>query len=217
MLSASEDAHASARSVPACRSRHSGCNLAAARASRAKRFGGVPSLACRRSRAEADRALATSAKQKGSIVERRVFFVQACQAASLAALGALLPGCSGSPSSPSSSAPALPTVSGAVSSGAVTVTVDASSPLATVGGAALVQSSSGSFLVSQTAQGTFVALTAICTHEACTVTGFQNSRYVCPCHGSQYTTTGAVVQGPAPRSLQQFATRFANNVLTITL
>ena len=150
-------------------------------------------------------------------MERRVFFVQACQAASLAALGALLPGCSGSPSSPSSSAPALPTVNGSVSSGAVTVNVDASSPLATVGGAALVQSASGTFLVSQTAQGTFVALTAICTHEQCTVTGFQSSRYVCPCHGSQYSTSGTVVQGPATRALQQFATRFANNVLTITL
>jgi cytochrome b6-f complex iron-sulfur subunit len=99
----------------------------------------------------------------------------------------------------------------------VAVNVDASSPLATVGGAALVQSASGSFLVSRTAQDTFVALTAICTHEGCTVTGFQSSRYVCPCHGSQYTTSGAVVQGPATSSLRQFATRFTNNVLTITL
>ena len=150
-------------------------------------------------------------------MERRVFFVQACQAASLAALGALLPGCSGSPSSPSSSAPALPTVNGSAASGTVTVNIDAASPLATVGGAALVQSGAGSFLVSQTAQGTFVALTAICTHEQCTVTGFQSSRYVCPCHGSQYTTSGTVVQGPATRALQQFATRFATNVLTIAL
>ena len=108
-------------------------------------------------------------------------------------------------------------MNGSASSGTVTVTIDASSPLATVGGAALVQSASGSFLVSQTAQGTFVALTAICTHEQCTVTGFQSSRYVCPCHGSQYSTSGSVVQGPATRALQQFATRFAANVLTITL
>jgi cytochrome b6-f complex iron-sulfur subunit len=108
-------------------------------------------------------------------------------------------------------------VNGSVSSGAVTVSVDASSPLATVGGAALVQSASGNFLVSRTAPDTFVAVTAVCTHEACTVTGFQNSRYVCPCHGSQYTTSGTVVQGPATRALQQFATRFATNVLTITL
>ena len=63
----------------------------------------------------------------------------------------------------------------------------------------------------------FVALTAVCTHEACTVSGFQSSRYVCPCHGSQYSTTGAVLQGPATRSLQQFATRISGTVLTISL
>lgn len=150
-------------------------------------------------------------------MERRVFCLHACQAASLAAIGSLLPACSGSPSSPSGSAPALPTINGQVSAGAINVTVDASSPLATVGGAALVQSSSASVLVSRQSQDTFAAVTAICTHEQCTVTGFQNSRYVCPCHGSQYTTTGAVVQGPATRSLQTFGTRFTNNVLTITL
>jgi cytochrome b6-f complex iron-sulfur subunit len=150
-------------------------------------------------------------------VKRREFVTQACQVVSLATLGSILQGCSGSPSGPSSSAPSLTTVSGTAASGAVSVTVDAASPLNAVGGAALVQSSSGNFLVSRTAQDAFVALTAICTHEQCTVTGFQSARYVCPCHGSQYTTSGAVVQGPATRALQSFATRFANNVLTITL
>lgn len=133
------------------------------------------------------------------------------------ALGSLLPACGGSPSSPSGSAPALPTIGTQVSAGTMTLTIDASSPLATVGSAALVQSSSASVLVSRQSQDSFVALTAICTHEACTVSGFQNSRYVCPCHGSQYTTSGTVAQGPATRALQQFVTRFANNVLTITL
>ncbi len=84
-------------------------------------------------------------------------------------------------------------------------------------GAALVQTASGNFLVARTAQDSFTALTAVCTHEACTVTGFENQHYVCPCHGSQYTTSGAVVQGPAPSPLRQFATRFAGNVLTIAI
>jgi cytochrome b6-f complex iron-sulfur subunit len=97
------------------------------------------------------------------------------------------------------------------------VNIDAASPLNTVGGAALLRVSGGSFLVSRTAQDTFVALTATCTHEACEVTGFQNQRYVCPCHGSEYSTSGSVTKGPAPLALRQFATRFANNVLTITL
>jgi cytochrome b6-f complex iron-sulfur subunit len=149
-------------------------------------------------------------------VKRRAFCVHTCQFVSLAAVGAAIEACGGSPSSPSgSSAPALPTINGASSSGGVAVTIDASSPLAAAGGAALVQSPSASFLVSRGSANDFTALTALCTHEQCTVSGFQNSRYVCPCHGSQYSLTGAVLQGPAPRPLQQFQTAFANNVLTI--
>ena len=36
----------------------------------------------------------------------------------------------------------------------------------------------------------------------------------CP---AAYSTSGAVLQGPAAQSLQSFATRFAGNVLTITV
>ena len=135
----------------------------------------------------------------------------------MAAVGSAISACGGSsnPSSPSSAAPSLPTVNAAASGTSVSVTVDASSPLASVGSAALVQSAIGNVLVSRSSQEAFVALTAICTHEQCTVTGFQNSRYVCPCHGSQYSTAGAVLQGPATRSLQPFGTTFANGVLTI--
>jgi Rieske Fe-S protein len=96
------------------------------------------------------------------------------------------------------------------------VAIDTGSPLATVGGAALVQSSRGNFLVTRTAQDAFIALTAICTHEGCTITGLRNQTFVCPCHGSQYTSAGAVVSGPAPRPLQAFSATFANGTLTIT-
>jgi len=149
---------------------------------------------------------------------RRAFCVQACRAVSLITVGAALESCGGSPNAPSgSSAPPLATINGSVANGTVTVAIGAASALASTGSAALVQSSAGSFLVSRTAQDTFVALTAICTHEGCTITGFSSPRYVCPCHGSQYTTSGAVVMGPATGALRQFATRFAGDVLTITL
>lgn len=137
-------------------------------------------------------------------------------AVSFVAVGALLESCGGSPTSPSN-VPSLGTISGTVANNAITVTVDAASPLAAVGSAALVQSGSGNFLVARTAQDTFNAMTAVCTHEACTVSGFQSGTFTCPCHGSQYNTSGAVVKGPAPSSLRRFNTAFANNVLTISL
>jgi cytochrome b6-f complex iron-sulfur subunit len=151
---------------------------------------------------------------------RREFCQHACHAASLAALGLLLPGCGGSsPTSPTGGGgvPNLPVLSSTISGSAFTLTIDASSPLNTVGNAALVQASGRQFLVAHTAQDTFVALTATCTHEACTVSGFSGGSYVCPCHGSRYNTAGAVLSGPAPRNLAQFASAFANGVLTVSV
>jgi Rieske Fe-S protein len=40
--------------------------------------------------------------------------------------------------------------------------------------------------------------------------------YVCPCHGSEYSLTGAVLMGPAPSPLRQFVARLSGNVVTIT-
>ncbi|MGF1602012.1 MAG: cytochrome b6-f complex iron-sulfur subunit [Thermosynechococcaceae cyanobacterium] len=45
-------------------------------------------------------------------------------------------------------------------------------------------------------------LNAICTHLGCVVPwNVGQSKFMCPCHGSQYDETGKVVRGPAPRSL----------------
>jgi len=147
---------------------------------------------------------------------RREFCVHACQAASLVAASAVLQACSGNSTSPSGATP-LPTINAGAAGGALTVTIDAASPLAAVGSAALVQSTAGNVLVSRTAQDTFAAVTAVCTHEACTVTGISGQIYVCPCHGSQFSATGGVLKGPAASPLRTFSTRLAGNVLTITL
>jgi len=150
---------------------------------------------------------------------RREFCTRACQMASLAAFGGVLSSCGGggSPTGPSAGGgAALPLVTATRVNGVLSVTIDAASPLATVGNLALVQSSSGYFLVARTAQNTFTALTATCTHQVCTVSGFAGSVYLCPCHGSEFDTTGRVVRGPANAPLRQYATQFSNNVLTIS-
>ena len=147
---------------------------------------------------------------------RREFCAHACQAASLAAASALWQACGGNSTSPSNSTP-LPTINASAAAGTLSVTVDAASPLAAVGSAALVQSNAGNALVTRTGQDTFAAMTAVCTHEACTVTGVSGSTFVCPCHGSQFSSTGGVVKGPAALPLRQFTARFSGNVLTIIL
>ena len=52
--------------------------------------------------------------------------------------------------------------------------------------------------------GDFVAYSAVCTHQACTV-AYKNGQLACPCHGSVFDpATGAeVVTGPAERPLEE--------------
>jgi cytochrome b6-f complex iron-sulfur subunit len=52
---------------------------------------------------------------------------------------------------------------------------------------------------------TAAAFSAICTHMGCTVNPAGKQLH-CPCHGSRYdATTGAVIQGPAPKPLPPIA------------
>jgi cytochrome b6-f complex iron-sulfur subunit len=45
-------------------------------------------------------------------------------------------------------------------------------------------------------------INAVCTHLGCVVPWNGNeNKFICPCHGSQYDSTGKVVRGPAPLSL----------------
>ncbi|MCI0692063.1 ubiquinol-cytochrome c reductase iron-sulfur subunit [candidate division KSB1 bacterium] len=131
-------------------------------------------------------------------------------------MATILEGC-GSDNPMDSSGGNIARIQASIVNGTITLTIDANSPLAAVGSAALVQASNSSFLVARTAPDTFTALTAICTHQACTITGYNNQIYTCPCHGSQFNTNGRVVRGPATNALRTFQTQFASNQLIITV
>jgi cytochrome b6-f complex iron-sulfur subunit len=147
---------------------------------------------------------------------RRSFCAHAVTLVVVSGAGMVLEGCSGGPTGPTN-APSLPTVNGTQTVSGITVTIDSSSPLASIASAALVQTSVGDLLVAHTGQNIYSAMTATCTHQACTITGFQNQNFVCPCHGSTFDLSGRVLMGPATASLQQYATQFSNGVLTIAV
>lgn len=55
-------------------------------------------------------------------------------------------------------------------------------------------------------------LNAVCTHLGCVVPWSASAnKFICPCHGSQYDTEGAVVRGPAPLPLALVHVEVDNN------
>jgi Rieske Fe-S protein len=154
---------------------------------------------------------------------RRRFCRNTCRVASVAALGGVVAtvlescggGTGGSATGPSNVS-SIPVVNGTAGTSSITVTIDGSSPLASVGSAALVRSSIGDVLVAHTGQDAYAAFTSICTHQACEITGLAGQLFVCPCHGSEYDFAGRVVLGPAPSALRQYTAQLSGNQLTIT-
>ncbi len=73
-----------------------------------------------------------------------------------------------------------------------------------VGGAISATDADGKpiFLV-QPEAGTVVGLSAVCTHQGCTV-AVDGEELACPCHGSVFDLTGANVSGPADKPLPAF-------------
>jgi len=131
-------------------------------------------------------------------------------------MAAALESCGGSgPTGANGLASALPVVTGTVSGSTISVTVT-NTALASAGGLALVKTSAGDVLVARTGTDTATALSSGCTHQNCEITGYAGQVFVCPCHGSQFDTSGRVVQGPAASPLRQFACQISGDVLTIT-
>ena len=159
---------------------------------------------------------------------RRQFCAHACQAASLVAVSALLHACGGgdggggNPTAPTGpvDGQALAVLTGSVTGR--TVTVSATGALAAAGGAALVNAAvpagtPNQFLVFRSSATTASVLTAVCTHEGCTVDHFNGQLFVCPCHGSKYTTGGTVANGPANRALTTYPASLSGDTLTFTV
>ena len=102
-----------------------------------------------------------------------------------------------------------------VNGNTVTINLTQQPSLATTNGFLLV--APPKVFVINLGSNNYRAFTSICTHQGCNVETFASGRMVCPCHGSQYDTSGQPVAGPAPSALTEFAAQFtAPSTLTVT-
>lgn len=77
-----------------------------------------------------------------------------------------------------------------------------------------VQDSTGRTLLITQSGGKLTALDATCTHMQCTV-GVSGDHLACPCHGSMYTLTGQVTQGPAPKALATVSVKVSSGQVVL--
>lgn len=71
-------------------------------------------------------------------------------------------------------------------------------------------------IVARTMTGTYIAVAAACTHKGYTVDyeGTYN-QFHCSAHGSNFSSTGSVLNGPASTPLQQFKTELTGTSLRV--
>jgi Rieske Fe-S protein len=72
-------------------------------------------------------------------------------------------------------------------------------------------------VVTQPTAGDYKAFSAVCTHQACSVTTVEGGVITCPCHGSQFdAATGAVKKGPATKPLEAKSVSVGSDGITVT-
>ena len=99
----------------------------------------------------------------------------------------------------------------------VNFNIDLSTGLLNVGDA---KQSSGVLVVRLATGNTASSFTAVqvaCTHEGTSINyNPLLNEFVCPLHGSIFTTSGAVVQGPAASPLKKYTIVVTNSTLNVT-
>ncbi len=146
-------------------------------------------------------------------MERRAF-LGSLTGPVLVACAVCMGSCSKSGSSPSST----PTGGTPTGGGPANFTIDLSNSLTTVG-SSLVQS--GVIVVrlaAGNAPASFTAVQVACTHQGTAINFNQaGNNFVCPNHGSTFTTAGAVTVGPASSALQKYNIAIVGNTMTVSL
>lgn len=161
-----------------------------------------------------------SSSDAAHLVTRRNFL----GATGVTLLGCVLAACGGGDGTPGSGPGGVteppPSGSTTFTSGVVTLQLSQIPGLTAANGhlvLALADGSRRADLVIINVSGTYKAFSSICTHEGCSVNGFNGQRMICPCHGSEYNLAGQVVAGPAPLPLREYTVVLNSAAQTLTI
>jgi Rieske Fe-S protein len=99
----------------------------------------------------------------------------------------------------------------------IDLTQTANSALLTVGSAmyAVMPSTNITIIVVRISSTQVAAFSSVCTHLGCKVNLPTGGVVTCPCHGSQFTTTGIVTLGPALTNLSPYYAQLSGNYMYI--
>ena len=98
----------------------------------------------------------------------------------------------------------------------IDLTDPANADLVDVGGTMAIDAANDTILIARVSATDVIALSAVCTHSGCIVDYDASAQRIeCGCHGSEFSTTGAVLRGPAERPLQMYAATLAGTTITV--
>jgi nitrite reductase/ring-hydroxylating ferredoxin subunit len=100
------------------------------------------------------------------------------------------------------------------------LTLPSYAPLNGIGGSVKCSVPGDTLIVIRTSATVVTTLSDICPHARCAVRYDPTPQLlVCPCHGSQFRLSGAIVRGPSTKPLKLYTTVFDTNanLVTITL
>ena len=70
--------------------------------------------------------------------------------------------------------------------------------------------------VSRSAEGHFQVLSPICPHLGCSVSWHSDKdKFICPCHGGQFSADGSRISGPPPRGLDKLEAQVKDGKLEV--
>lgn len=64
--------------------------------------------------------------------------------------------------------------------------------------------------------GNLTAVSRVCTHAGCSVEWRRgDQKFACPCHGAEFSASGAVLKGPAARPLETYPVKVEGNAVLV--